>query len=75
MDDYYQVEMTMEKFQSVCSCLAHDAWTNDDVFSVRHITRSKCFSKSKVNLMKKKNLLPQYAVNLCTVCYRKFIER
>ena len=63
------------QYKRSCNCLMHDSWSFDSIFNILHITKSKCFSKKRIQSMKEQNFLSPYASNLCTACYKHFNER
>ena len=60
------------KYLRGCNCLLHESWSNDELFAVKHIVKSRQFNMSIISLMKERKLLTPYAVNLCTACYNHF---
>ena len=63
------------RYTGDCNCLMHHQWVHNEVYEVRHITRSKKFGKGYLDQMKKENILPEKPSLLCTACYKKFKEK
>ena len=58
------------RYTGDCNCLMHHQWAHDEVYEVRHVTRSKKFRKGYLDHMKKENILPEKPSLLCTACYK-----
>ena len=63
------------KFIQRCGCVMHEQWSNDSLYEVRNIKKSKVFGNNIIRRMRNEYLLPQKSNVLCTACYKVYKNR
>ena len=63
------------KFAQLCGCIMHDTWSDDALYTVKNVKKSKKFSSKVIEDMRAQKVLSTYGNLVCDACYNRFKQR